>query len=45
MQRPGLIDDDLQVLVSWNKSCTNAVKVGLQIEKKEDIVVLMKGDE
>uniref|UniRef100_A0AC34R5I2 Late embryogenesis abundant protein n=2 Tax=Panagrolaimus sp. JU765 TaxID=591449 RepID=A0AC34R5I2_9BILA len=45
MQRPELIGDDIKVLLNWNKTCTNSVKMGLQIEKKEDIVVYMRNDE
>ncbi|KAE9548129.1 hypothetical protein FO519_008659 [Halicephalobus sp. NKZ332] len=44
-QRPGLIGNDLEVLLTWNKSCISSVKMGLQIEKKDDIVVYMKSDE
>uniref|UniRef100_A0A914XYL4 Uncharacterized protein n=1 Tax=Panagrolaimus superbus TaxID=310955 RepID=A0A914XYL4_9BILA len=45
MQRTPLDDEDINILRQWNKGCLAACRIGLQIEKRDDIVVHMNTDD
>jgi hypothetical protein len=45
IQRTPLDDEDINVLRQWNKGCLAACRIGLQIEKRDDIVVHMNVDD
>jgi|UniRef100_A0A914P2X8 hypothetical protein len=45
MQRIPLDDEDINILRQWNKGCLAACRIGLQIEKRDDIVVHMNTDD
>ena len=45
LQRPPLDDEDINVLRTWNKACLASCRVGLQIEKRDDLVVHMNTEE